>query len=69
MMFLSASLALLFFVQTVQSPLPQRDPLNVEDVFQQLGRCNVNLSDEQKYVQKLSQRIRELEQELAKRSK
>ena len=42
-------------------PLPARENLSVDEIFKQLGQCDINLAAEQKYVQKLVARIRQLE--------
>lgn len=52
--------------QQQQQPLPPQDPTTVEDLFNQLGRCNATLTEGQKYKEKLVARIRELEATLKK---
>lgn len=53
--------AVLAHAQTPALPLPKRDAVTVDAVFEELGRCNVSLVAEQKYTQQLIARIRELE--------
>lgn len=50
---------------TAQAPLPSRPQLTIENLFEQVGRCNVDLNAERTYQQKLIERIQVLERENA----